>query len=308
MMTFEDFKRSNLGFGYYGQPTEKEMQECYEIAQQVERTYQETYGHIDGPRIGDIVEFSAGYEVNKYGKIVENMYGGSKYGMLCVCANGSSFTNGRGFDTSGGPFYAFHKSKLQLVGEDENIVWTWGCHGSGAHQGIYFTLKVRRWIIPYGPDMKRSEVVIRGRGAKGGKMAVSISNFGEFFNAQSFVSIGAFMAWAEYVGYRYQTECRGTFRGVSTQRICDKCYTDPTWQPPVGAKPIKLVRNGDLKDAWVVTTDECIMYYWPNIHDPNRKEPAIGTPEYEEKFREYRKYSDNPMGIELKGENYGKTD
>lgn len=305
-MTYEDFKRANAAFGSYNIPSlhEEEMLKCYAIANQVSEDYQENYGHIDGPRIGDIVEFSDGFRVYHHAKIVENLYGGSKYGMLCVCENGSSWTNGSSFSTSGGAFKAVHRSKMQLMGEDENLVWTWGCYGSGAHQGIYFTLKVRKWRVPYDPaTLTRSKATFHGRGAKnpcGGYFpAVAIENLDGFMGyAQSFRSIHAFKAWADYVGYtcRYW---RGTFEKASRQRIEDKCFTDKAWQPPKDAKPIKIIRNGRLKDAWVVSTDDCIMYYWPNIYDPEHPEPHYGSPEYEREFQERCKYDGNPMGIAL---------
>lgn len=302
MESFELFYKRNLGFGEYGTPSDKEMQRNYEIAKQVEQTYLSLHGDMDEPQIGDIVEFADDYRVYDHAMIVENHYGGDEHGMLCVCECGSSHTNGRCFSTSGGAFRSFHKSRLQPAGTDVNVVWTWGCHGAGASQGIYFPLPVRRWIIPHGKPTKRSWVYIRGRGAKrcdGQPMpAVSIENCCDLYNAMSFKSIEAFKAWADYVGYRYRDDGGwGTTRKVSAQRICDKCYCDPSWQPPEGAKPIKVIRNLRLKDGWVVTTDDCIMTYWPNIYDPEHPEPRYGTPEYEAEFREHRKYMDNPMGV-----------
>lgn len=309
MENYEIFKQRNAAFGAYYIPKlhEEEMQKCYEIAKHVERTYEENYGHIMEPKIGDIVEFSDGWRVYDHAKIVENHYGGSKYGMVCVCEQGSSHTDGKGFSTSGGAFKAFHKSRLELVGEDVNVVWTWGCYGSGAHQGIYFPLKVRRWRVPYDvEELKRSRVTIRGRGAKscnGSPLsAVSIENTDSFYTVKTFCSLGAFKAWAKYVGYQYRKVDSGwgARQYVSRQTIVDKCYTQKDWQPPVGAKPIKTIANGRLRDGWVVTTDDAIITYWPNIYDPEHPEPKYGTPEYEAEMREYHKYSGNPMGVEIR--------
>lgn len=295
METYETFKTRNANWDNCGFCTEKDMQRNYEIALQVEKTYNETFVNTNEPQIGDIVEFFDGFRVYDHAKIVENLYGGSEYGMLCVCECGSSFTNGKGFSTSGGAFKAIHKSKFQYVGEDTNIVWTWGCFGAGGNQGIYFPLKVRKWIIPYEPVKCRSFLTIRGKNSK--YPAVSIENVSDFFCAESFCSIKAFKAWANYVGYKHHSFGYGTFSQKSPQRICDKCYTDPAWKVPEGAKPIKVIRNGDLKDAWVVTTDETITYYWPNIYNPTKKAPQYGTPEYEKEFEERRKYDGNPLGI-----------
>lgn len=285
----------------YGIPrSDKEMMRNYEIALKVEKTYNETYGSIDGPRIGDVVEFADEYQVFKHAQISENLYGGSKFGMLCICENGSSWTNGRTFSTSGGAFIGKHKSHLKPAGEDEILVWTWGCYGAGASQGIYFPLKVRKWLIPYEPVKCRSMVTIRGIGAKtwnGDHLpAVSIENSGSWCYGESFCSVKAFLAWAEYVGYKHHSFGNGTFKRESPQKIEDQCYTDPEWKAPEGAKPIKLVRNGKLKDSWVVTTDAGIMYYWPNLFEPY-KPTDFSSPEYAKEVAEYRKYSDNPIGV-----------
>ena len=295
METYEKFKERNAGWEYCGFCTEKDMRRNYEIACEVEIIYNNTFRNIHEPQIGDIVEFSDGFQVYDHAKVVENLYGNSKYGMLCVCENGGSHTDGKYFSTSGGAFKAIHKSKFQYVGESENLVWTWGCHGAGAYQGIYFPLKVRKWIIPYEKIECRSFLTIRGKNSR--YSAVSIENVGEFFCAASFCSIKAFNAWAEYVGYKHNSFGNGSFEQRSPQRICDKCYTDPAWKVPEGAKPIKVIRNGDLKDAWVVTTEESITYYWPNIYDPTAKNPRCGTPEYEKEFAERRKYKGNPLGV-----------
>lgn len=303
METFEIFSKMNQGFGRYGTPSDKEMRECYEIAQKVERRFMEKFGAIEGPRLGDVVEFADDFRVYEHGQVTENLYGGSKYGMLCICQNGRSFTSGEGLSTSGGSFTAFHESRLKYVCETTNTFWTWGCYGAGASQGINFTMPVRKWIIPYEKPRFGSKVTFRGRGVKhNGREwpAVSIENFGGCMGwAESFVSIKAFKAWADYVGYEYGRWGASVLEKASRQRIANKCYTDKDFVPPVGAKPMKMIFNGRVKDGYVVTTDEMILYLWPNIYDPEHPEPSYGTPEYEEQFKEFRKYSGNPMGIEL---------
>lgn len=276
------------------------MKRNYEIALKVEKTYNETYGHIDGPRIGDVVEFSDGFKVFEHAQISENHYGGSKFGMLCICESGSSWTNGNTFSTSGGAFRGMHMSKLTPAGEDKIIVWTWGCLGSGGGQGIYFPLSVRKWLIPYEPVKCRSMVTIHGKGAKrwDGSVfpAVVIENSGSLYSAESFCSINAFLAWAKYVGFKHESFGNGTFNRRSPQRIEGECYTDPEWKAPEGAKPIKIVRNGSLKDGWVVTTDSTIKYYWPNLYEPY-KPTDFNSPEYKKKWAELQKYSGNPLGV-----------
>lgn len=298
METYEDFKTRNAGFGSFGLASEKETRENYGIALEIEKKYNEEFGKIDGPRIGDTVEFSDGYSVYKNAKIVENLYGKSEHGMLCVCERGSSYTNGISFSTSGGAFKAFHKSRFVYIGEDTNIVWSFGCHGVGAHQGIYFPLKVRKWIIPYEPVQKASTVRINGRNAKGwdGRevSAVWVENFSEFYHAQSFSSVKAFRAWADYVGYK-SSPFNGTFHRVSPQKVSRVYFWDKS-EIPEGVKTLKLMDNGRIVDAYVKSDERNIIYLIPN---PNilPPRPKFGTKEYDEEFEIQRKYYNNPLGV-----------
>lgn len=293
METYEKFKTRNANWNYCGFCMEKDMQRNYEIACNTERIYNETFGNIDGPRIGDIVEFSDGFRVYDHAKVVENLYGGSEYGMLCVCENGSSHTDGKYFSTSGGAFKAIHKSKFQYVGEDENIVWTWGCFGAGGGQGIYFPLKVRKWIIPYAPIDKRSTLKINGGGNKTCH-AVEIQNFGEWFFVKSFISVRAFLAWAKYVGYEHHTFGNGTFNRKSPQKIVNMCILDMK-DLPKNAKPIKVMGNGRIRDGWVVTSETEITEIW--LNKPNEQTPKFGSIAFEEQIKEKIKYECNPLGV-----------
>lgn len=299
METFENFKQRNAAFGSYQFPEyhEKEMQRCYDIALKVEKTYNETYGHINGPKIGDIVEFSDGFHVYKHGKIVENMY---HNGKLCICEAGSSHTDGKYFSTSGGAFVSKDASELQPAGEDFNVVWTWGCHGAGAHQGIYFPLKVRKWIIPYDPDkvtrsfVYRSDELPRSNGEPP-RYAVWIENTGDYgFNAMSFKSEEAFKAWAKYVGY--ETHTFNELKDASYQKIVHKCYTREEDAPKNG-KPIKVLFNGKIVDGFVVNEQNEIVTWAPNISDGIYKPVDFNSEEYKQEIAEYRKYCDNPMGV-----------
>lgn len=301
MESYNDFKARNASFNSCGYVSDEDMMKNYGIARVVEFTYNEKYGNSDEPKIGDIVEFSDGFRVYHHGKIVENLYGKSKFGMICVCERGTSFTDGEIFNTSGGAFKRFHKSQLKPAGEEENIVWTWGCNGAGAFQGIYFPLKVKKWIIPYERELKQSKVYIRGCNAKdiyGNPVsAVWIENFGEFFHAKSFKSIRAFKAWAKYVGYESKP-FNGTFERVSTQKIINRCICDLK-DLPKNAKPIKVMANGKIRDGWVTNDGNVISEIWLNKFEPNQH--RYGTEEYkkleEEERKLRRKYYGNPLGV-----------
>lgn len=280
MFEFEQFERLNRSHW-----SEDEMRRNYEIALKVEERYYATYGTAKQPKIGDIVEYTDGYRVYEHGKIVENPY--CKDGEVCVCDAGSSFTLGSYFSTSGGAFHSKAISELQYVGEDTNIVWTWGCYGSGADQGINFPIKVNRWIIPYDPKaVKRSTVYFNQAEGK-----VSIENAENcMICTKSFRSRRAFEAWAKYVGYEYHMDGD---RAYSPQRVVNRCWTENVPKPENG-KPIKVLANGRVRDGIAVTEDFCITEWWPNIYHP---EPKYGTPEYNQQMEAYWRYNDNPMGV-----------
>ena len=291
METFENFKVRNASFGSYGYPTKEDMEKCYEIAKGIEKTYNEKYGSIEGPRIGDIVELSDGFTVYRHGKIVENHYGGSEYGMLCICEQGTSFTNGKYFSTSGGAFRHIHKSKLQYVGEDVNMVWTWGCYGAGANQGVYFPLKVRKWIVPYEQPLKASFVNIRAR-SKERSYAVRVENSSNCYSFECFESVRAFKAWAEYVGFEYE-RYNSTFNLVSPQHL-QRTYVCEDNQIPKNGKPLKMIHNGRCRDAWAVKEGYNIIIFIDHRPQP---EAHYGSEEFEKEMALCRKYGGNPLGV-----------
>lgn len=294
MESYENFKSRNAAFGNYNIPTchEKEMQKCYAIALQVEKTYNEKFSKTDEPQIGDIVEFADDYHVYKHAKITEDLYGDGK---LCICENGGSWTDGESFSTSGGAFVRKDKSLLQYAGEDFNVVWTWGCYGVGAHQGIYFPLKVRKWIIPYEPKNVKRSIINFKKNDDGEIISVAIENSDScMYSVMGFNSMAAFKAWAEYVGYEYHMENE---RGYSHQKVLQKCWTETVPKPENG-KPIKVLANGRIHDGLVVTEEFSVTQWWGNIYRPHA---AYGTPEYKKECDEelmlHRKYAQNPMGV-----------
>ncbi len=284
MITFERFEKLNQGHRW----SDDEMQKNYAIALKVEKNYMEKFGSIKEPKLGDMVEFSDGFRVYKHASIVENVYFEDQDKRVCICENGSSHTHsGRNFQTSGGAFLGRDKASLVYVGEDENIVWTWGCHGAGAHQGIYLPLKVNRWIIPYDPkEVKRSTVYFLEDG-------VHIQNSESCMRyAHTFISRKAFEAWAKYTGYEYQMNVDEN-KAFSPQEVKQRCWTE-TVPKPQNAKPIKVLANGHIHDGLVVKEEFCITEWWGNFR---RQYPKYGTLEYQEELKEYYKYRNNPMGV-----------
>lgn len=294
MESFNDFVNRNRNWDNGNiLVTEEEMRANYEIARHVESTYNDRFGKVEGPRIGDIVEFSDGWHVYKNAKIVENVYDN---GRLCICENGSSWTNGQSFSTSGGAFVSKEAAELQYVGEDENIVWTWGCNGTGANQGIYFPLKVSRWIIPYNnKDVKRSIVYFK-KNERNNIVGVNIENTDSWMcNVMSFNSLAAFEAWAKYVGYDYYIGDDG--RGYSNKKIEERCWVDDAQKPKCG-KEIKVLGNGRIHDGIVICEDYAITQWWPNT---SRNIMVYDTPELraeaDKEIQLFQKYAYNPMGV-----------
>jgi len=296
-VSYEEFVAMNAAFDE-GMWNDKDMERNWQIVQEVVESYLRRFPDQDAPKIGDIVEFSDGYHVYRHAKIVEDLYDKSKYGVLCICENGSShISKGAGFSTSGGAFVRRHKSKLVRNGYDYNTVWTWGCHGMGAGQGIYFTLRVNRWTIPYDESsMVRSTVRINGVGAKsmdGTKLpAVRVCNSSDMYCFQSFESVKAYKAWAEYIGYRTfpRNSCLNL---ASNQRLVRK-YIVRDEDIPKDAKVIKTVHNGRVRDCWVTADGNDIVFHTDNRSIPERK---YGTKESDEETKMFWKYSDNPLGV-----------
>ncbi len=290
MFTFEEFKRLNsqkYGNLWVSKWSEEEMKKNYAIAVQVEKNFYEKYGTERKPKLGDIVEYTDGYRVYKHASIVENLYYEDINTRICVCENGSSHTStGKSFTTSGGAFHGMNKSDLHYVGKDVNIIWTWGCNGAGANQGINIPLKVNKWIMPYdNKAVKRSKVVFKQGGT------VHITNSDEWtWYAHSFESRRAFDAWAKYVGYNYYMDGDVAY---SPQKIVNKCWTESVPKPENG-KPIKVLANARIHDGLVVTEELCITEWWGNVH---RHVPKYGTYEYQMEMKEYWKYRENPMGV-----------
>lgn len=283
MFTFEEFKQLNSS-KWGSRWSDKEMEKNYVIAIQVANNYIEHFGTAKEPKIGDIVEYADDFHVYYGASIVENVYGSEP--KVCICESGHSFTTGKYFQTSGGAFHSWDKERLQYAGEATNYVWTWGCHGAGANQGINIPLKVNKWIMPYdNKAVKRSQVVFDQDGH------VHITNSDQWtFYAHSFESRRAFDAWAKYVGYNYYMDGDVAY---SPQKIVNRCWTENVPKPENG-KPIKVLANARIHNGLVVTEELCITEWWGNVYRP---EPKYGTYEYQMEMKEYWKYHENPMGI-----------
>lgn len=278
------------------------MRRNYAIAQKVCKKFYSRYDKNSPiPQVGDIVEFSDGYRVFKHAMIAEPYWKGmSKFNLLNVCECGCSHTNGEYFSTSGGSFHTIHASHFALVGWAENDVWTWGCYGSGANQGIYFKLKVRKWIIPYDAPKALTKVHIYGKSTKDlygytRNEAVMVKDYHNSF-VETFNSIHAFLAWAEYVGFEYE-KVGGLCNRRSPQHLKKTMVNSPK-QVPTDAKPLKMMSGGRLIDAWTKKIDNTIYFYVPTFCSlDNGAFGEIPKLTQDEELKLYRKYYNNPLGV-----------
>lgn len=130
----------------------KDMQKNFQIASNVKNAFYKNYDALSKkPQVGDVVEFSDGFNVYKHGQIEAI----DRHGVATLCEAGRSFmginneTGNVYFSTSGGAFVERHVSLMKIAGTEERGGWTWGCRGAGAHQGIEFRFVVNKWVIPH---------------------------------------------------------------------------------------------------------------------------------------------------------------
>lgn len=268
-MNYEQFKNANLGWnnGEYRWSGDKAMLKNYEISRNVTREFFKHYDrHATTPQKGDVIEFVNNNKLYKH-SAVENV---NKYGVMYVCEQASTWTDGKTFSTSGGAWTHIHISHFEFVGYEYRRFWTWGANGAGGNQGIYFTILVKKWrqkdmprltpfndivfCSPYYKD-RRSKVVVRYNDCQ------------PIF--EEFKTIKRFKEWAAYVGLTYRKRDDGRY---FTNQFLESKYFWNTDELPKGCKPIKALCNGSYVRCYVHNNAETITYYRPN---PNAKEVYI---------------------------------
>lgn len=286
-MDFEQFSKINAGwrglFGAYGR--EKDMIRNLEIANDVASKF---YNHYDmsnmKPQKGDIIEF-VNYNTLYKNANVESV---DRFGLMYVCENGSTFTDGECFSTSGGSFARIHESNFEFVGYEHRKFWTWGCHGSGANQGIYFTIKVKRFRQKNIHLTPENYIYIGNKyyteNGYGKVQILDDSVYG--YIIQEFKTIKAFKAFAEYVGLTYHK--LDSYKYVTEQFVINGSFNSLE-QLPKGVKPFYGLSNGEMVTCYAYNDGKAITLYRPN---PNYKD--IYKPL---DIDGYRKYSGNPLGI-----------
>ena len=287
MIDIERFKKENAAWDtQYGLPhSDKEWSENYDIACKVEQRLRNNYPMDGDVHPGDLVEFSDGYRVYKNALVCDI----DRYGVCEVCEQWSAFTLGGSFSVSGGTFHRIHKSNFVRDGKGEAFYWTWGRNGSGANQGIYFPVVVQRWVVPYEKPKKETTVYFKTRTRQRDESRVFIS--GPHLSViQSFRSVKAFKAWAEYVGFDYERFGQ-SYDGIICRRGRQNIVGRYFWHKediPDGARPYYDLCNGSMVRCYAANDGETITVLRPN---PNAKE-VFNPLAYEEA----KTYEGNPMG------------
>lgn len=268
-MNYEQFKNTNLGWDdgsiqWYG---EKYMRKNYEISRNVKREFYKHYDrHATMPQKGDVIEFVHDNKLYKHAA-VENV---DKYGVMYVCEQASTHTDGKYFSTSGGAWTHIHISHFEFAGYEERRFWTWGAHGSGGNQGIYFTILVKKWRQKDMPKLTPTNDICfcnsyyKNRGSK----VVVRYDYGQYI-FEEFKTIKRFKEWASYIGLTYHKRNNGRY---FTDQFLESKYFWSTDELPDGCKPIKAYCNGSKVRCYIHNDGTTITYYRPN---PNAKEVYV---------------------------------
>lgn len=282
MITLNELKSMNTLFASQNYVSEKSWENNYEIVKNVESNFFTWYDKNKAtPQKGDIIEFSNGYEIFRHA-LVEDV---DKWGNMYVCENGSTHTDGKYFSTSGGAFTHIHKSHFEYIGEEKRVFWTWGCFGSGAGQGLYFPITVKKFrqkgmaVKPH-HNIYFCSKYYKNRGAK-----VQIMQDWQYI-ALEFVTIKAFKAFAKYSELSYHKDDNGRY---FTDQFLKNEYFRKIEELPNGCKPIYSMCNGSTVKCYVHKDGGTITIYRPN---PNAKE--VYKPLESD---EARKYRNNPLGV-----------
>lgn len=268
MMTLEDFKKSNMtwnGNGYY--TNEREWQSNYQIAKNVEERFFKHYDQsLMSPQKGDMIEFVNYNRIYPYAN-VESV---DKYGMMYVCENGRTWTDGEHFSTSGGAFTHIHAANFEFIGYEERKFWTWGCYGGGANQGIYFTIRVKKFrqknmkLIPDNKIYFNNPHYMEQRRSK-----VVIMDTMFMYIFKEFRTIREFKDWAVYVGFTYRKDDSGQYY---SNLFLKSEYFWKLEELPDGCKPVEDWCNGSKVRCFAHNDGHTLTIYRPN---PNAKDVYV---------------------------------
>lgn len=283
MITSKELKEMNAQFeaqNYF--VSEKNWGENLAIVEHAENNFLLWYDRgKNTPQKGDVVEFSNGYEIFRHA-LVEDI---DKFGMMEICENGSTNTDGTYFSTSGGAFTRIHSANFEFVGEEKRIFWTWGCFGPGSGQALYFPITVKKFRQKGMTVKPLHEIYFCNKYYKDRGTKVQIMQDLQYI-AFEFVTIKAFKAFAEYVGLSYHKYDNGRY---FTDNFLREKYFWEIDELPNMCKSLYAMCNGSMVKCYTHNDGNTITIYRPN---PNAKEVYKPL-----EFEEARKYRNNPLGV-----------
>lgn len=270
-MNYEQFKNANLGWDggscrISDTWAEKYMRKNYEISRNVKREFYKHYDrHAAMPQKGDVIEFVHDNKLYKHAA-VESV---DKYGVMYVCEQASTYTNGKHFSTSGGAWTRIHISHFEFAGYEERRFWTWGAHGAGGNQGIYFTILVKKFRQVDMPRLApEHRIYFHNPYYKDRGSAVVVMRNWNYIHRE-FKTIHEFKDWADYIGLTYHKDDGGRY--FTDQFIKDALFWSMD-EIPDGSKPIEGWSNGRKVRCFYHKDGDTITYYRPN---PNAKEVYV---------------------------------
>lgn len=270
-MNYEQFKTLNLAWdnSYCIADTdyfEKKMRKNWEIVRNVKREFYKHYNRgMPSPQKGDVIEFA---HYNKlYDKAtVESV---NKFGVMSICEQASTFTDGKCFSTSGGAWTHSHKSHFEFAGYAYRRFWTWGVSGSGAHQGVYFDILVKKFRQIDMPKLTpEHRIYFHNPYYKDRGSAVVVMQDWNYIHKE-FKTLHAFRDWADYIGLTFHKDDNAQYWTDQFLKQTFFCVMD---EIPEGSKPIAAYSNGRKVKCFYHKDGDIITLYRPN---PNAKEVYI---------------------------------
>lgn len=297
LMTIEEFKAMNLGWNNGGEMDESTLRKNYEIAMNAIWDFIGRRESDMVPQVCDHVVASDKFEIFPNAVVDKDLY--QRPGRITICGRGGFGVFGSSMPSiqCGGPFFGApaDASEYEYLGMGRTTVWTWGCYGAGANQGIYFWVPVRRWKMRSLNRRIRSYIsmpVTKEAKERFGRQS-KLQLWGDDFThiQVEFDSIKACFAWLEQMhihATREESE-NGVMYWSLDREVFTRGYVYsavPTDRPSFYAG--KLHRNGNLGDAWGYLTD---------LGDIALVRTDSGKIDYSDNPEEYKKYRNNPLGV-----------
>lgn len=264
-MNYEQFKAYNIGWDsgscrFDDAFSEKYIRKNWAIARDVKREFYKHYNRtMMTPQKGDVIEFV------HYNKLYDHaaVESVNKFGVMYVCEQASTHTDGKHFSTSGGAWTHIHQSHFEFAGYTYRRFWTWGAHGSGANQDIYFDILVKKFRQVDMPQLTpEHRIYFHNPYYKDRGSAVVVMQNLDYIHRE-FKTIHEFKDWASYIGLTYHKDDYGRY--YADQFIKDELFWSMD-EIPDGSKPIEGWSNGSKVRCFYHKDGDTITCYRPNCN------------------------------------------